>query len=34
MSTSDKEFIHQFSDYLFWDVDRSNLDIERSKVYH
>ena len=33
MLTSDKEFIHQFSDYLFWDIDRANLDIERSKVY-
>jgi len=33
MSTNDKELIHQFSDYLFWDVDRTNLDIERSRVY-
>jgi hypothetical protein len=25
--------IQQFSDYLFWDVDRSALHIERSKAY-
>jgi hypothetical protein len=25
--------IQSFSDYLFWDVDRAQLDVERSKVY-
>ena len=33
MIANDPDIIPQFSDYLFWDVDRNNLDIERSKVY-
>jgi hypothetical protein len=31
MIANDPDIIPQFSDYLFWDVDRNNLDIERSK---
>jgi hypothetical protein len=33
METVSKNTIKGFSDYLFWDVDRSQLDLERSKVY-
>ena len=33
MTANDTDLIPQFSDYLFWDVDRNSLDIERSKVY-
>jgi hypothetical protein len=29
----DKEKIAQFSAYLFWDVDKSKLKIEKSKTY-
>jgi hypothetical protein len=25
--------IARFSDYLFWDVDRTKLEVEKSKVY-
>lgn len=30
---SDKDYIHSFSDYLFWDVDKDSIDLEANASY-
>ena len=32
-SMSDREYIHAFSDYLFWDSDKSSIDLEANAPY-
>ena len=30
---SERDFIHSFSDYLFWDVDKDSIDLEANAPY-
>ncbi len=30
---SEKDYIHSFSDYLFWDVDKDSIDLEANASY-
>lgn len=30
---SEREYIHSFSDYLFWDVDKETIDLETNAPY-
>ena len=30
---SETDYIHSFSDYLFWDVDRDSIDLEANASY-
>ena len=30
---SEREFIHSFSEYLFWDVDKDSIDLEANAPY-
>lgn len=30
---SERDYIHSFSDYLFWDVDVSSIDLEANAPY-
>jgi len=30
---SEKDYIHSFSDYLFWDVDKDTIDLESNAPY-
>lgn len=32
-SMSEREFIHSFSEYLFWDVDKDSIDLEANAPY-
>ena len=33
VSMSEREFIHSFSEYLFWDVDKDSIDLEANAPY-
>lgn len=30
---SERDYIHSFSDYLFWDVDKDSIDLEANASY-
>ena len=30
---SEREYIHSFSEYLFWDVDKDSIDLEANASY-
>lgn len=30
---SDRDYIHSFSDYLFWDADKTSIDLEVNASY-
>lgn len=30
---SEREYIHSFSEYLFWDVDKDSIDLESNASY-